>query len=440
MSVLIENVWLQLQHPNTQWVLAGTLLLGIASGVLGSFVLLRKQSLIGDAMAHSALPGVCIAFLLTGQKSLMFFLIGAAVFGLLGTWCIQQITGHSKIKEDSAIGIVLSVFFGVGIMLLTYIQQLGSGNQSGLDSFLFGQAASLVRQDIVIIAVISAVLLLVCAVFFKEFKIITFDMAFAKGLGMPVQFLNGLLVLLIVCAVVIGLQTVGVIMMAAMLITPAVAARYWTENLTAMAVIAGLIGGISGASGTLLSTTMNGMATGPLIILTATCVFLLSLLFAPKRGLAAKAVRLLKLRRKTGYEQVLLTIYELNEKTKEADITKGSVRKKRPIGSALCERSLRLLEKEGYILRSEHDTWKVTRSGLEKGYRLALAYRMYEIYLMHEMELSSVDAGGIDDFKPERLSDEMKERLVSLLNLHGRMPALRPHHREIEKGQMINEL
>lgn len=113
-------------------------------------------------------------------------------------------------------------------------------------------------------------------------------MAFAKGLGMPVQFLNGLLVLLIVCAVVIGLQTVGVIMMAAMLITPAVAARYWTENLRAMAVIAGLIGGISGASGTLLSTTMNGMATGPLIILTATCVFLLSLLFAPRRGLAAK--------------------------------------------------------------------------------------------------------------------------------------------------------
>lgn len=110
MSVLIENVWIQLQHPNTQWVLAGTLLLGIASGVLGSFVLLRKQSLIGDAMAHSALPGVCIAFLLTGQKSLLFFLVGAAVFGLLGTWCIQQITGHSKIKEDSAIGIVLSVF------------------------------------------------------------------------------------------------------------------------------------------------------------------------------------------------------------------------------------------------------------------------------------------------------------------------------------------
>ncbi len=328
MSILFESLWLQLQHPNTQWVLAGTLLLGAASGVLGSFVLLRKQSLIGDAMAHSALPGVCLAFLFTGQKSLPFFLLGAALAGLLGTWCIQLISRLSKTKEDSAIGIVLSVFFGVGIILLTYIQQQGAGSQSGLDSFLFGQAASLVRQDIILIAGISAALLLLCIVFFKEFTLITFDFAFAKGLGLPVRFLNGLLACLIVCAVVIGLQTVGVILMAAMLITPAIAARYWTERLTGMMVIAGVTGGVSGVSGTLLSTTMKGMATGPLMILSATLIFLFSMICAPKRGLAAKAIRLIRLRRKTARDQVLLTIYEQYKKN-DLYVTAESVRKKR---------------------------------------------------------------------------------------------------------------
>lgn len=427
---MLENLWLQLQQPNTQWVMAGTLLLGMASGVLGSFVLLRRQSLIGDAMAHSALPGVCLAFLFAGEKSMLLFLIGAAAAGLAGTWCIQKITEHSKTKEDSAIGIVLSVFFGVGIILLTYIQRLGSGSQSGLDSFLFGQAASLIKQDILIIGVISAVLLLLCTVFFKEFKLITFDMAFAKGLGLPVRFLNGLLVLLIVCAVVIGLQTVGVILMAAMLITPAIAARYWTERLTVMIVLSGLIGGVSGVTGTLLSTTMDGMATGPLIILTATSVFLFSLLFAPNRGLASKAARLLRLRRKTAFEQVLSAIYENYEQTNETVLTEQIIKKE-------GRRSIRILEKKGFIKRGGAETWKVTQSGLEKGYELALSQRMYEVFLMHETELSHIETAERDDFSPDRLPKETKEKLYHLLRLHGRMPQFSAQK---AKGGAVNEL
>lgn len=437
MSALFESLWLQLQHPNTQWVLAGTLLLGAASGVLGSFVLLRKQSLIGDAMAHSALPGVCLAFLFTGQKSLPFFLLGAALAGLLGTWCIQLIPRLSKTKEDSAIGIVLSVFFGVGIILLTYIQQQGAGSQSGLDSFLFGQAASLIRQDIILIAGISAVLLLLCIVFFKEFTLITFDLAFAKGLGMPVRFLNGLLACLIVCAVVIGLQTVGVILMAAMLITPAIAARYWTERLTGMMVIAGITGGVSGVAGTLLSTTMKGMATGPLIILSATMIFLFSMICAPKRGLAAKAIRLIRLRRKTSREQVLLTIYEQYEK-KDLYVTAEGVRKKRRISPALCLKVLNDLEKERCIVRIENGVWQMTRTGIEKGYHIALKQRMYEVYLMHEMELANIEFDQ-DHFVPDRLPEETRERLFSLLKLYGRMPELLKAPADAEKGQIANE-
>ncbi|PJZ00128.1 manganese ABC transporter permease [Bacillus vallismortis] len=434
---MFESLWLQLQHPNTQWVLAGTLLLGAASGVLGSFVLLRKQSLIGDAMAHSALPGVCLAFVFTGQKSLPFLLLGAALAGLLGMWCIQLIPRLSKTKEDSAIGIVLSVFFGVGIILLTYIQQQGAGSQSGLDSFLFGQAASLVRQDIILIAGVSAVLLLLCIVFFKEFTFITFDLAFAKGLGMPVRFLNGLLACLIVCAVVIGLQTVGVILMAAMLITPAIAARYWTERLTGMIVIAGLIGGVSGAAGTLLSTTMKGMATGPLMIISATAIFLFSMICAPKRGLAAKTIRLIRLRRKTCRDQVLLTIYEQYEQN-GLDVTAEGVRKKRRLSPSLCHKVLNDLEKEGCIVRKEKGLWQMTRAGIEKGYHIALKHRMYEVYLMHEMELANIEIDQ-EHFDPDRLPEETRERLFSLLKLYGRMPELQKASPDSEKGQIANE-
>ncbi|MCO4849571.1 metal ABC transporter permease [Bacillus vallismortis] len=434
---MFESLWLQLQHPNTQWVLAGTLLLGAASGVLGSFVLLRKQSLIGDAMAHSALPGVCLAFLFTGQKSLPFFLLGAALAGLLGMWCIQLIPRLSKTKEDSAIGIVLSVFFGVGIILLTYIQQQGAGSQSGLDSFLFGQAASLVKQDIILIAGVSAVLLLLCIVFFKEFTFITFDLVFAKGLGMPVRFLNGLLACMIVCAVVIGLQTVGVILMAAMLITPAIAARYWTERLTGMIVIAGFIGGVSGAAGTLLSTTMKGMATGPLMILSATMMFLFSMVCAPKRGLAAKTIRLIRLRRKTSRDQVLLTIYEQYEKN-DLDITAEGVKKKRRLSSSLCHKVLNDLEKERCIVRIENGLWQMTQAGIEKGYHVALKHRMYEVYLMHEMEIANIEIEQ-EHFEPDRLPEETREQLFSLLKLYGRMPEHQKASPDSEKGQIANE-
>lgn len=200
---------------------------------------------------------------------------------------------------------------------------------------------------------------------------ITFDLAFAKGLGIPVRFLNGLLACLIVCAVVIGLQTVGVILMAAMLITPAIGARYWTERLTGMIVIAGITGGVSGVAGTLLSTTMKGMATGPLMILSATALFLFSMICAPKRGLGAKAIRLMRLRRRTSREQVLLEIYEQYEKNNLC-VTVESVRKKRRLSPSLCLKALNDLEQERCIERIENGIWQITSKGIEKGYHTAL--------------------------------------------------------------------
>ncbi|MCI1592970.1 MULTISPECIES: metal ABC transporter permease [Heyndrickxia] len=285
------NIFQVFQDPNTQWILFGSVLLGISSGVIGCFAYLRKQSLMGDALSHAALPGVCLAFILTGTKSIFFFLIGAMIAGILATMSISFITRYSRIKQDSALGIILTVFFGIGIVLLTQIQHSASGNQSGLDKFLFGQAASMVHSDVYTMAGISLFLIGVSIVFFKEFKLLSFDPGFAKGIGLPTMILDQFIMLLLVIAVVIGIQAVGVVLMAALLITPAVSARYWTEKLHVMIILAGLFGGTSGLIGTIISTWANNLPTGPLIVLSATSIFVVSIVLAPSRGVLAKAMR-----------------------------------------------------------------------------------------------------------------------------------------------------
>ncbi|WP_407671574.1 metal ABC transporter permease [Paenibacillus guangzhouensis] len=283
--------WSVLADPNTQWILMGCMLLGLMSGMIGSFAYLRKQSLIGDTLAHAALPGICIAFMLTGVKSLPLFFVGAFVSGLIATYSITVITRYTRIKADAAMGIVLSVFFGIGIVLLTQIQHSPNGNQSGLDKFLFGQAASMIHSDVYLMIGVSAVIVIACTLLFKEFKLLSFDPGFARGLGFPVGLLEQLLMFFLVMTVVVGIQAVGVVLVAALLITPAVSARYWTDRLGVMVVLSGVFGAISGVIGTLISTTTSNLPTGPLSVLAATTVFGFSVLFAPRRGICAKAIR-----------------------------------------------------------------------------------------------------------------------------------------------------
>lgn len=276
------------QDPNMRWILTGTILLGICSGVIGSFAYLRKQSLMGDALAHAALPGICVAFMITGTKSIFAFLLGALISGIIATFAIGYITRETRIKQDAALGIILTVFFGVGIVLLTQIQQSSYGNQSGLDKFLFGQAAAMISRDVVTMAVICVTLIIVVTLFFKEFKLVSFDPGFAKGIGLPIRMLDQFIMFLLVIAVVVGIQAVGVVLMAAMLITPAVSARYWTNKLANMIVLSGMFGGISGFAGTLISSFGSNLPTGPLIVLAATAIFVFSVLFAPAKGVIAK--------------------------------------------------------------------------------------------------------------------------------------------------------
>ncbi|MCS6847235.1 MAG: iron chelate uptake ABC transporter family permease subunit [Anaerolineae bacterium] len=272
-------------------VALGSALLGVVSGVLGCFAVLRRQGLLGDALAHAALPGICIAYLLAHAKTQIVLLLGAAVAGWIATILLLQIVRHTRISEDGALGIVLSTFFAFGIVLLTFITKRSDAHQSGLDKFLFGQAAALVAEDVTTMAILGGVALAIVVLLYKEFKLLAFDAAFAASLGFNTNTLSVLLTSLIVIAVVIGLQTVGVVLMAAMLVGPAVAARQWTNRLSAMIVLAALFGALSGLAGALISVSDEGIPTGPMIILSLTAIALFSLLFAPERGLVWDAMR-----------------------------------------------------------------------------------------------------------------------------------------------------
>jgi len=269
----------------------GSAILGLVGGVLGSFAVLRRQSLLGDALSHAALPGICLAYMLTGTRTSLVLLIGAGITGWLGTLLILMIVRETRIAEDAALGIVLSVFFGIGIMLLTFIQQSNDANQAGLDKYLFGQAATLVQDQVVTMAVLGSIALGFVFALFKEFKLLSFDPDFAGTLGFPTRRLNILLTSLTVVAVMIGLQTVGVVLMAAMLIAPAAAARQWTNRLSRMLVLAALFGMLAGVSGALISVSQARLPTGPMVILSASMIVIFSLLFAPARGIVWDTLR-----------------------------------------------------------------------------------------------------------------------------------------------------
>lgn len=291
-----------------QTVALGSALLGLISGVLGSFAVLRKQSLLGDGVSHSALPGVVMAFMLLGSKNTETLLFGALVSGLLATLFIVSIVRYTRVKFDSALALVMSVFFGLGLVLLTYVQKIPNSNQAGLKRFIFGQASTLMQRDIVLMAVCGVVLLALVLLFWKEFKLFTFDGDYAQSLGFSPKKLNLLLSFMIVLAIIIGLQTVGVILMSAMLIAPAVAARQWTNKLWVMVSLSAVFGGVSGVAGTTASSLMARLPTGPAIVVFVSLIVIVSVLSAPGRGILHKLYRRrknrLRLKMEGGYSDV----------------------------------------------------------------------------------------------------------------------------------------
>ena len=290
--LIMENLSIPTHFDYTLMIVAiGAALLGTVSGALGTYAVLRRQSLLGDAISHAALPGIAIAFLLTGSKTPLILVLGAAIVGWLGTLLILSVVKLTRIKYDSALGIVLSTFFGFGLVLYTLIQRTGNANQAGLDTFLFGQAATILERDVLTIGILGGIALIIMLVFWKELKLLVFDEGFAASIGFPIRALDILLTSLLVIAIVLGLQAVGAVLMSAMLVAPAVAARQWTNRLGLMVLLAACFGALAGVSGTVISSSASRIPTGPTIVLCATVVVGISIAFAPNRGLVWYWVR-----------------------------------------------------------------------------------------------------------------------------------------------------
>jgi manganese/zinc/iron transport system permease protein len=270
---------------NVRNIALGSAVLGIISGALGCFAVLRRQALLGESVAHAALPGIVLAFMVFSTRASLVLLLGAALAGWLAMLSLIAIVRLTRIKDDAAFALLLSVFFGGGLVLLTIVQKSNMSGQSGLDSYLFGQAAALMTDDVVTMSGLGLLILTVLLLFWKEFKLLSFDRAFGASQGFPMLTLDVLLTALLVLATVIGLKAVGVVLMSAMLVAPAAAARQWTNHLGLMVALAGLFGALAGVSGALISTLARGLATGPAIILCISLLVICSLLVAPNRGL-----------------------------------------------------------------------------------------------------------------------------------------------------------
>ena len=346
-------------------VLAGAVLIGVTSGTLGVYAFLRRQSLLGDAVSHCTLPGIAFAFWMTGTKEPLVLLAGAGVTGWIGAEVVGRVSTRTRISYDAALAMVLSVFFGVGLVLLTWIQKMPTAAQAGLDTFLFGQAATLLIEDVVTMTVLGGGALLAMVLFWKEWKLMVFDAEYAAGLGWSVRLLDALLIGTLIVAVVIGLQAVGVVLMSAMLVAPAAAARQWTNRFGPMLAIAAAVGGVSGMFGTAISSAYQGMPTGPAIVLVVGSLVVVSLLFGSARGLIWQWWARWMRWRHILSDRLLVAAYEVVSRHEDphrpfdADVLRTDQLTRRELGFLLRE-----LERKGWM-RRDGRWWVMTAAGME---------------------------------------------------------------------------
>ncbi|MBK6264205.1 metal ABC transporter permease [Marivirga sp. S37H4] len=425
-----ENIqyFFSFQDTNILYVSLGTIILGSSAAVVGSFTFLRKRALIGDAIAHAILPGICIAFLLSGTKNYVFLILGAFISGWISIILVDYISKNSKIKEDTAIGLILSVFFGFGILLLTYIQQSGNAAQTGLDSFLFGKAASMVLQDVIVFSVISILLIITVTLFYKELQLISFDEAFAQSMGLPVKGLVFMLSSLTVLAVVTGIQAVGVVLMAALLITPTAAAKYWSGYLPRILLLAAVIGGFSGFSGAFISYIAPNMPTGPWVVMVLSAIAFISILFAPRKGIVAKWLKQIHHRHRIQDENIIKTFFQIAEEEESFGEPKtiALIREKRYYSYKLIRRILKRLKRHGYLVENKAGYY-LTPFGQRKAARLVKLHRLWELYLTEYLRIAPDHVHEDADTIEHLITPELEKRLEEKLGY----PAVDPHNSKI---------
>jgi manganese/zinc/iron transport system permease protein len=444
------NEWrrvLLLQDYNTRLVLLGTTLLGLAAGVVGSFTLLRKRSLMGDALSHAMLPGICLAFVLTtlaggDGKSLAVLLSGATLSGLVGLAAILFIRNATRVKEDAALGIVLGVFFGAGVAVLGVAQQMRTGHAAGLEAFIYGKTASMVPLDAQLIGAAGLLVTAACLLLFKEFKLLCFDETFAASRGYRVLALDALLMALVVTVTIIGLQAVGLILMIALLVVPACAARFWTERMSVMTLSAAAIGAISSLLGAGMSALAPKLPSGAMIVVVAALVFLLSMLFAPARGLIARWLRRRRLEAKVQKQHLLRAIYErldargaapVADASRESDaVSRAELLPMRSWSARSLDAMLRRCERAGLLRVAAGGQVRLTPAGCQEAARHVRQHRLWEMYLIQyaDVAVSRVDRDA--DMIEHVLDADMVAELERLMHRQLAPRAIVPSPHELE--------
>ena len=399
---------------NTAIVLAGVSLLGACAGLVGSFAVLRRRALVGDALAHAALPGLCLAFLIVGERNLPAMLAGALATGVLGVLVISGLRHGTRVKEDAAIGIVLSVFYGAGIVLTSWIQNLAThGSKAGLTTYILGQTAGITRQDVLLIAAVAAVCGLAIVLMAKEFKVVAFDPDFAGVQGWPAFRLDLLLMCLVALTVVVGLPMVGVVLMAALLIIPAAAARFWTDRLEVLLVLSAVFGLLIGAIGVIPSAYIPTLPGGPPIVLVGAGVFLASVLFAPRRGAIARLVANHRFRRTVAEQAALRVLYEIVEPGLPdlPAMSLAAIQDRKPRDEREIVSTLDRLERNGLVRRESDASWTFTAAGLKRAAAVTRAFRVWELFLVENAET----AGNYADLDVETLEIRLPRELIASL-------------------------
>lgn len=406
-----------LQHLQEPWALralAASSMVGVMCGVLGCFIVLRNMAMIGDALSHAILPGVVLAFILIGQSTLGFF-GGAVAAGLLSAIGITWIQRNVKTKNDAAIGIVFTAMFSLGVIGISYISRQ-PGVHLDLKDFLFGNVLGVANDDLYLTAVITVYVLLSVAVFYRYLFITTFQPVIAQTMGISVRAIHYFLMLLLSFAVVASLQTVGVILVVAMLITPASTALLLSDRLQKVLVLAAFFGLLSAVTGLVASIVLE-TTPGPAMAVAATVFYLLAAFFSPKKGLVFSFFQTRKLQRRIRMEDTLKQAFRLQQ---EDQLSFENLLHNLGFGAGSLQRQLQRLRLNGLV---DRDRLVLTEKGREEARRLVRAHRLWETYLATEVGLTTEQIHDDAEKYEHLLTDEILDEVDKALGY----PTTDPH-------------
>lgn len=412
---------------NINNVLLGTILLGFTCGIVGVLVVLNKKALIVDAVSHSILPGICVGFMLSGVKNPVYLILGGMVAGAISVFLIDWITSVSRIKKDASIAVVLSFMFSIGVILLSIIQDSGNSNQSGLADFLFGKAATIVEDDLYVFGFMSLLVITIIPVFYQHFKIALFDPSFAHTIGLKKSHIQILISTLIIISTAIGIQTVGIVLMSALIITPASSAFFWTNNFRNSIFLSGIFAVLSSITGVFISYLSPLMPTGPWIIVSLSSIALFSAFLSP-RGMVTKRLKTIKNKNKMISDNVLKYLYRIGEKNNTT--TKGrtftEIKNFRSIDTNELKTGLKILKNKNWVIKAGH-YWMLSETGTKEAKRIIRVHRLWELYMQKFMLIQSDHVHESAETIEHIMTPELEKELLKRLG----KPTVDPHQQNI---------